>query len=144
MLASQSVKNGTCTVAAICPAAATMRFMAATTRGCAVSCSACDVASYGASRAGKSRAGRSGSGSPKYEAAGGKDDEDDASGGEDGEDVYGKPGDGGGETYAFLPFPCCCTGVEFSRYTASISARASPRMVCSARSTAKVIAEKGQ
>jgi hypothetical protein len=55
MPASQSVKNGTCTAAAICPAAATTRLIAAATVGCAVSRSAVDAGLYGASKEGKSR-----------------------------------------------------------------------------------------
>ena len=74
MEASHRDKKGVWTVAVMWPAAATMRFIAATTVGWVVSASAGEVGSYGASRAGKSRGG---------------------CGGIDG--VVGTLGDGGGE-----------------------------------------------
>ncbi len=52
--ASDSDMKGICTVIVICPAAATIRLIAADTTGCDMSVSAGDWASYGASNEGKS------------------------------------------------------------------------------------------
>lgn len=55
MDASQRVKNGVWTMAAIWPAAAIIRLMATTTVGWVVSCSEGSAGSYGVSKDGKSK-----------------------------------------------------------------------------------------
>jgi hypothetical protein len=54
IVASQRVRKGVCTVAVICPAAATIRLIAFSTSGCEVKTSDKDVGSNGASNEGKS------------------------------------------------------------------------------------------
>jgi len=54
IVASQRVRKGVCTVAVICPAAATIRLIAISTSGCEVRSSYKDVGSKGASNEEKS------------------------------------------------------------------------------------------
>lgn len=54
IVASQRVRKGVCTVAVMCPAAATIRLIALRTSGCEVKISDKDVGSEGASNEGKS------------------------------------------------------------------------------------------